>query len=107
MVALCVPEAFGDSRLLFAVAYAAVRFAQIALFLLASRDEPALRSSVEGLAGGTAVGAGCCRRRPRSTTARVQAAIWALALLLDMLGPLLFGSEGWQLAPATSPSVMA
>jgi low temperature requirement protein LtrA len=58
VVALCIPEAFGDSRMLFAVAYSGVRFGQIALFILASRDEPALRSSVKGLAGGTAVGCG-------------------------------------------------
>ncbi len=56
VVALCVPEAFGDSRMLFAVAYTGVRFGQIALFILASREEPALRASVNGLAGGTAVG---------------------------------------------------
>src|SRR3954453_8797456 len=58
VVALCIPEAFGDSRMLFAVAYSAVRFAQIALFVVASRDEPALRASVVGLAGGTGVGCG-------------------------------------------------
>ena len=33
-----------------------------------------------------------------------QGALWALALFLDMGGPYLFGSEGWKLVPATSPS---
>ena len=32
VVALCVPEAFGDLALLFACAYAVVRVAHIALF---------------------------------------------------------------------------
>ena len=36
---LCVPEAFGDAALIFALAYAFVRIAHIALFLLASRDD--------------------------------------------------------------------
>ena len=99
VVALCTPEAFGDSRMLFAVAYTGVRFGQIALFLLASRDEPALRSSVKGLAGGTAVGCGLLIVGALFDDVTVQASIWAVALLLDMLEPFLFGSEGWQLRP--------
>jgi low temperature requirement protein LtrA len=100
VVALCIPEAFGDSRMLFAVAYSGVRFGQIALFLLASRDEPALRSSVKGLAGGTAVGCGLLVVGALFEDNTLQAAIWAVALLLDMLEPYLFGSEGWKLRPS-------
>src|SRR3954470_21514925 len=99
VVALCVPESFGDSRMLFAVAYAGVRFGQIALFVLASRDEPALRSSVKGLAGGTAVGCGLLIVGALFEDNTLQAAIWAVALVLDMLEPFLFGSEGWKLRP--------
>jgi low temperature requirement protein LtrA len=99
VVALCVPEAFGDSRMLFAVAYTGVRFGQIALFILASRDEPALRTSVNGLAGGTAVGCGLLIVGALFENPNLQAAIWAVALALDMLEPFLFGSEGWKLHP--------
>src|SRR5436309_13601070 len=56
VVALCVPDAFGDRALLFACAYAAVRVAHIVLFIVASRDAPALRHSVNGLAGSTGLG---------------------------------------------------
>src|SRR5262245_58463592 len=38
VVALCLPEAFGDRALTFAIAYGSVRAAQIALYLLASGD---------------------------------------------------------------------
>jgi len=100
VVALCVPEAFGDSRMLFAVAYAGVRFGQIALFLLASREEPALRTSVTGLAGGTAVGCGLLIVGALLDDPNLQAGIWAVALALDMLEPFLFGSEGWKLHPS-------
>jgi low temperature requirement protein LtrA len=100
VVALCVPDAFGDSRMLFAVAYAGVRFGQIALFILASRDEPALRTSVTGLAGGTAVGCGLLVVGALFEDPNLQAAIWAVALALDMLEPFLFGSEGWKLHPS-------
>ncbi len=45
------PTAFGSGALLFACAYGVVRGAHIALFLIASRDDPQLRRSVVGLAG--------------------------------------------------------
>src|ERR1700722_9364746 len=89
VAALCVPGAFGKDALLFAVAYAVVRAAHIFLFLLASRDDPALRRSVLGLAGSTALGAGLLFvAAATSGTARV--AIWGIALLLDMGGPFVF-----------------
>jgi low temperature requirement protein LtrA len=98
VVALCVPEAFGDSALLFASAYGVVRGAHIALFLLASRDDPALRQSVLGLAGGSALGVGLLVAASFGD-GWSQGALWALALLLDMGEPFLFGAEGWRLVP--------
>ena len=98
VAALCVPEAFGDSALLFACAYGVVRGGQIALFLVASRDDPSLRQSVVGLAGGTAIGVGLLVAASAFDGA-VQGSLWAVALLLDMGEPYLFGSEGWRLVP--------
>ena len=98
VVALCVPRAFGGSALLFACAYAGLRAAHIVLFLVASRDDPALRHSVIGLAGSTAIGAGLLLAAS-STDGAPQGGLWALALLLDMAGPFFFGSEGWKLVP--------
>jgi low temperature requirement protein LtrA len=98
VAALCVPGAFGSEALLFAGAYGVVRVAHILLFLLASRDDPALRRSVNGLAGSTAVGvgilfaAGLAGDGPR-------VALWGVALALDMAGPFFFGAEGWKLVP--------
>jgi low temperature requirement protein LtrA len=98
VAALCVPEAFDDAGLLFACAYGVVRFSQIALFLLASRDDPSLRRSVFGLAGGTAIGVGLLVAASAFNGAP-QAGLWALALLLDVGEPYLFGAEGWKLVP--------
>jgi low temperature requirement protein LtrA len=97
--ALCVPEAFGDLALEFALAYGVVRVGQIALFVLASRDDPALRRSVTGLAVGTATGVGLLVAAS-FFDGLAQGALWAVALLLDMGEPYLFGSEGWKLVPS-------
>ncbi len=98
VAALCIPTAFGHAAGLFAAAYGVVRGGQIALFLVASRDDPQLRRSVLGLAAGTATGVGLLAVAS-FTDGGVQLGIWALALALDMLGPYVFGSEGWRLEP--------
>jgi low temperature requirement protein LtrA len=95
---ICVPRAFGSEGLLFACAYAVVRIAQIALFMLASRGDPALRRSVLGLAAGSAIGVGLLIGAA-FTGGGFQIGIWAVALALDGVGPFLFGAEGWKLAP--------
>jgi low temperature requirement protein LtrA len=98
IVAICVPEAFDSLALEFALAYGAVRAGHIALFVLASRDDPALRKSVTGLGLGTAVGVGLLIGAS-FLDGLAQGALWGLALLLDMGEPYLFGSEGWRLVP--------
>ena len=98
IAALCVPEAFGSTAGLFAAAYAAVRVAHIALFLIASRDDAGLRHSVVGLALSTAVGTGLLLAAA-FTDGALQGGLWALALTLDMGGPLVIDAEGWRLVP--------
>jgi low temperature requirement protein LtrA len=98
VVALCVPRAFGGSALLFASAYGVVRAAHIALFVLASRDDPLLRRSVLGLGGGSAIGVGLLVAAAFADGWE-QGALWGLAILLDVGEPFLFGSEGWRLSP--------
>jgi low temperature requirement protein LtrA len=99
VVALCVPEAFDQSGRLFAGAYAVVRVAHIALFLLASRDDGGLRRAVVGLAASTAVGVGLLLAASFAD-GLLQGGLWALALALDMGGPLLIRAEGWRLVAA-------
>jgi low temperature requirement protein LtrA len=98
VVALAIPEAFGDLGLLLAIAYGGVRAGQIALFVIASRDDPGLRHSVVGLAISTAVGTGLLVAASFADH-ELQGALWALALALDMGGPLQIDSSGWRLYP--------
>jgi low temperature requirement protein LtrA len=98
IVSLCVPEAFGSLALTFALAYGAVRIAHIALFMLASPDDDALRHSVLGLAASTAIAIGLLASASLFD-GLAQGALWALALFLDMAGPYFFGAEGWKLVP--------
>jgi low temperature requirement protein LtrA len=98
VVALCVPGAFGDEALLLACAYFVVRFSQIGLFVIASRDDAGLRHSVAGLAISTAIGTGLLVVAS-FLNGFPQGAVWALALALDMGGPLLIDSSGWRLEP--------
>jgi low temperature requirement protein LtrA len=99
VVALCIPEAFGDRALAFAIAYGVVRAAQLALFALASRDDPELRHSVFTLAVSSAIGVGLLVGAS-FLDGLPQGALWGLAILLDWGGPALFGVAGWKLVPA-------
>jgi low temperature requirement protein LtrA len=98
LVSLCVPEAFDDLALVFALAYGAVRIAQIGLFILASPEDDALRHSVIGLALSTAI-AIVLLATASFFDGLAQGALWALALFLDMAGPYFIPPEGWKLAP--------
>jgi low temperature requirement protein LtrA len=98
LVSLCVPEAFGDLALVFALTYGAVRVAHIGLFMLASPDDDSLRHSVLALAASTAI-AVLLLVVASLFDGVAQGALWALALFLDMGGPYFFGSEGWKLVP--------
>jgi low temperature requirement protein LtrA len=98
VVALCVPDAFGDRALPFAIAYGVVRAAHIALFVIASRENPGLRRSVVGLAISSGIGVGLLVGAAFLDGVG-QEALWGLAILIDWGGPAVFGVAGWQLVP--------
>jgi low temperature requirement protein LtrA len=98
IVSLCVPEAFEDLALVFALAYGAVRVAHIGLFMLASPDDDELRHSVIGLGVSTAV-AVTLLASASFFDGVAQGSIWVLALFLDMAGPYFIRPEGWRLMP--------
>jgi low temperature requirement protein LtrA len=99
IVALCVPGAFTDEALLFAGAYGVVRIAHLALFFLTCRDDPLLRRAVfTGLTVSTGVAIGLLVLAS-FLDGIPQGAVWALAIAIDMGGPLFHGQDGWRLVP--------
>ena len=99
MVALACPSAFGEDALLFAIAYGIVRGMQVALLVVAGRDDPGLRHSATGLLVIAPRSASGCSRRPRSPTGRCRARCGRSRSLLDVGGPLVIDSSGWRLMP--------
>jgi low temperature requirement protein LtrA len=98
LASICIPQAFGDLALEFAVAYGIVRAAHIALFILASRDDPGLRHSVGTIMVSTTIGVGLLIAGALAG-GTVQGVVWAIALALDVGSPFFFGAAGWKLVP--------
>ena len=98
IAAICIPEAFGNLATEFALAYGAVRFAQLFLLAIAGRDDPSFRRSVTGLVVGTTIGVALLIGGSFLDPG-LQAAVWGVALVLDVGEPYIFGSEGWHLIP--------
>jgi low temperature requirement protein LtrA len=99
IVSICIPDAWGGLSLEFALAYGAVRFAQIGVFVLASQDDPGFRRSTTGLGIGTLIGVSLLVAGS-FLDGWGQAGLWSLALVLDIGEPYVFGAEGWKLEPA-------
>jgi low temperature requirement protein LtrA len=98
LVALALPRAFEDYGLEFALAYTAVRGAHIALFILASRDDPELRRSILGMAVAAALASALLLAGSQLDTGP-RVALWALALALDMGEPYFANAASWRIAP--------
>ena len=98
VTALCIPDAYDGSAVVFVGAYAAVRILHLMLFMVGSQEDRELRKSVVALAASSAVGVGLLLAGALAG-GDAQIAIWAVALVLDLAGPYFFGVEGWKIMP--------
>ncbi|HEU5063590.1 MAG TPA: low temperature requirement protein A [Solirubrobacterales bacterium] len=98
IVSLSVQKAFGNLALSFAFGIGVYRTAHIVLFWLAGADDRDLQRSVIGLAFSTAIAVGILVLAS-FFDGLAQAALWGLAIFLDMAGPYFFGADGWKLVP--------
>ncbi|MGZ4312674.1 MAG: low temperature requirement protein A [Solirubrobacteraceae bacterium] len=86
IVGLAVPNAFGRNSLLFALAYAAVRFLHLGVYIDASRRGHASRAAILGFAVTVVIGmlllvAGAV------THGWARAVLWTVAVAIDYAGP--------------------
>jgi low temperature requirement protein LtrA len=98
LMGFAIPEAFGDRGLWFAVAYGFVRGGHVALFLLGSRGDPALRRWVIGLAATTALVVALLVVAS-FVDPQWRVLLWLAAIALDWGMPATYGVDRWRLAP--------
>jgi low temperature requirement protein LtrA len=97
IASLAVPDVFGDDALMFACAYAFVRIAHLALYAIAGAGDRDLLAAVARLGIGTAIGVSLLFVAS-ALDGRVQVTVWAIALILDLLGAYIGGGRGWRLS---------
>jgi low temperature requirement protein LtrA len=97
IASLAVPDVFGDDAFLFACAYAFVRVSHLALYAIAGWGDRDLLAAIGRLGVGTAVGVGLLFAAA-GLDGRIQVTVWAIALVLDLLGAYVGGGRGWRLA---------
>ena len=97
IASLAVPDVFGDDAFLFACAYAFVRIAHLALYAIAGAGDRDLLAAVARLGIGTATGVSLLFVAS-ALDGRIQVTVWAIALILDLLGAYIGGGRGWHLS---------
>jgi low temperature requirement protein LtrA len=97
IASLAVPDVFGDDAFLFACAYGVVRIAHLVLYAVAGRGDRDLLGAVARLAAGTGIGV-MLLFVAAALDGKEQVAVWALAVIIDLLGAYIGGGKGWRLA---------
>jgi len=97
IASLAVPHAFGDDAWLFVATYLAVRIAHLGLYALAGRGDRELLGAIVRLSYGT-ITAAVLLVAGAALGGNAQIALWALAIVVDMMGAFIRGSRGWHLA---------
>ena len=98
LAALAVPHAFGDDAVLFAVAYLLVRLSHLVVYSLADRGDRELQRAIASLLPGTLLGTSLLLLAATQDGV-TQGVIWAVAITVDLAGPVVFDMSGWHLAP--------
>ncbi len=99
VASLAVPQAFGDDAVIFGVAYVVVRAMHVALYAMATRDDPQLRHAIGTLAptllaSGVLVLVACL-----VDDGALRYGLWIAALAINVAGPVLGGVEDWRIHP--------
>jgi low temperature requirement protein LtrA len=97
VAALATPHVFGNDALIFGLAYAAVRWLHI--FIFAEANEHVDTATAVRVLARTALPAPLLLIAAAFFDGTAQAAIWIVALAIDLGGPMVFGVRGFRVAP--------
>jgi low temperature requirement protein LtrA len=97
VVALAVPDAFGDDGVLFGLAYFVVRALHVVLYALAT--DPGTRDAILRLAPGFLLGP-LLLVPAGFLDGSIQAVVWVAAIALDYGVPLVRGVSGFEIRPS-------
>ncbi len=98
IASLAVPDVFGDDAFFFACAYAVVRIAHLVLYAVGASGDRDLLGAVARMAPGTGISISLLFVAS-ALDGKVQVTLWAVALIVDLLGVYIGGGKGWHLAP--------
>ena len=98
VAALAVPGAFGDDALLFACAYALVRWLHVFIFAEAN-DDVDTADAIRRLSR-TAIPGPALLILAAFVDGAARDALWVVALVIDFAGPYVFGVRGFRVSPA-------
>ena len=99
ILALAVPDAFGDDALIFGIAYLVVKALWFGVYEVVAKDDPEVRAAIRQLAVPILI-APLLIIGASFLDGTAQAAVWIVALAIDYSGPLLGDVGRWRLAPA-------
>jgi low temperature requirement protein LtrA len=97
IASLAVPDVFDDDAFLFACAYGFVRIAHLVLYAIAGRGDRDLLEALAKLAVGSALGVSLLFVAS-ALDGRAQVTVWAIALVMDLMGAYIGGGRGWHLS---------
>lgn len=96
VVGLAAPGAFGEYALLFGAAYFMLRVLHLLLYAVTTRSDPDVFGAVLRLAPGMMTGATMILVAGFVPPGPVRATLWAVAIIIDFVSPLLAGTSGWK-----------
>jgi low temperature requirement protein LtrA len=99
VAALATDEALGAAAVTFAAAYAVVRLIHAGVFVVVSWHDAPFRRAVMTLVPGFLI-APSLLLVGAFVDGPIRALVWGLALVVDLGGPMLGGSRGWQINPS-------
>lgn len=100
VVGLAAPAAFGDYAIAFGIAYFVVRLLHVVLYAVTTRSDPQVFRAVARLAPGLMVGATLIMVAGFLPAGPLRGALWAVAIVIDFVSPLLAGTSGWRIDAA-------